>query len=118
MELLAPAGDWDALKAALAAGADAVYLGGKSFSARSQAANFDLPQLKEAAELLHLHRRKIYVTVNTLLADSELPDALEFLTELYNLGIRRDCSGPRADPPGSKIFAKFGAARQHPNDRS
>ena len=86
-ELLAPAGDWDALQAGLAAGADAIYLGGKSFSARQSAANFDLEQLKAAAVLLHLHRRRIYVTVNTLIGEAELPAALDYLAELYNLGV-------------------------------
>lgn len=87
LELLAPAGDWNALKAGLAAGADAIYLGGKSFSARQSASNFDRTQLQEAADLIHLQRRKIYVTVNTLIRESELPEAMEFLAELYNIGI-------------------------------
>lgn len=87
MELLAPAGEWESLQAALAAGADAVYLGGKTFSARQSAANFDGEQLKMAADLVHLHGKKIYVTVNTLIHDKEMPAALDFLTELYHLGI-------------------------------
>ncbi len=87
MELLAPAGDWEALLAALAAGADSVYLGGKAFSARQYASNFDLVRLKQAAELLHLHGKKIYVTVNTLISDNEMPEAIGFLTDLYNTGI-------------------------------
>ncbi len=87
LELLSPAGDWDALLAALAAGADAVYLGGKLFNARQNAANFDLQQLKEAADLLHLHQKKIYITVNTLAAENELSEALEYLCQLYNLGV-------------------------------
>lgn len=87
MELLAPAGDWEALLAALAAGADSIYLGGKEFSARQYASNFDLAKLKEATDLLHLHGKKIYVTVNTLISDTEMPEAVGFLTELYNMGI-------------------------------
>jgi putative protease len=87
MELLAPAGDWDSLLAGIAAGADAVYLGGKVFNARQNAANFGLEQLKAATELLHLHDKKIYVTVNTLIAESELAEALEYLNQLYNLGV-------------------------------
>lgn len=86
MELLAPAGDWESMLAALAAGADAVYLGGQSFSARQFASNFDLERLEAAANLWHLHRRKIYVTVNTLIKDAELQSALDYLTALYNLG--------------------------------
>lgn len=87
MELLAPAGDWDAFLAGLAAGADAIYLGGKAFSARQSAANFDLTQLQEAADLLHLHGKKLYVTVNTLINDTEMENALDYLADLYNLGI-------------------------------
>jgi putative protease len=87
MELLAPAGSWETLMAALAGGADAVYLGGKTFSARQYANNFDLPQLEKAVRLLHLHRRKLFVTVNTLISDAEMDDALEFIRVLYNMGV-------------------------------
>lgn len=87
LELLAPAGDWDALLAALSAGADAVYLGGKAFSARQYASNFDLPQLEKAVELFHLHGRKLYVTVNTLIADSEMAEAIRFVSDLYQIGV-------------------------------
>ena len=87
LELLAPAGDWDALLAALAAGADAVYLGGKLFNARQNAANFDLEHLQEATDLLHLHGKKIYITVNTLVAEKEISSVLEYLYQLYNIGV-------------------------------
>ncbi|HOP73868.1 MAG TPA: DUF3656 domain-containing protein [Bacillota bacterium] len=87
MELLAPAGDWEAFRAALAAGADAVYLGGKMFNARQSAANFDLDQLKKAADLLHLHGKKLYITVNTLINDNEMAAALDYLAELYRLSV-------------------------------
>ena len=87
MELLAPAGDWDGLLAALAGGADAVYLGSKAFSARQYASNFDMEHLKQAADLLHLHRKKIYVTVNTLISDAEMSQAIDLLGEIYNIGI-------------------------------
>ncbi|HYH02896.1 MAG TPA: U32 family peptidase [Bacillota bacterium] len=87
LELLAPAGDREALLAAVAAGADAVYLGGKLFNARRSATNFDGEQLRTAVELLHLHNKKLYVTVNTLIRDDELNAALDYLAELYNLGV-------------------------------
>ena len=87
MELLAPAGDWDALLAGLAGGADAIYLGGSGFSARQYATNFDLPQLEAATNLLHLHGKKIFVTVNTLINDQEVAPALEYLADLWNLGV-------------------------------
>lgn len=86
-ELLAPAGDWDSLIAGLAAGADAVYLGGKLFSARQSAVNFDPAELRKACDLLHLQGKKIYVTVNTLINDSELEDAFRYLQEIYNIGV-------------------------------
>ncbi|MCL6588353.1 MAG: U32 family peptidase [Firmicutes bacterium] len=75
------------MKAAIAAGADAVYLGGKEFSARQYAANFDLAALQAATDFIHLHGKKIYVAVNTLIASSEMEKALSYLSALYNLGI-------------------------------
>ena len=87
MELLAPAGDWEALLAALAGGADAVYLGSKAFSARQYASNFDRDRLQQATDLLHLHHKKIYVTVNTLISDTEMPEALKLLEYIYNIGV-------------------------------
>ena len=62
-EILAPAGSEESLLAALRCGADAVYVGGKLFSARQNAANFDLPQLQHAVELCHLYGAKLYLTV-------------------------------------------------------
>lgn len=87
MELLAPAGDWDAMVAAINAGADAVYLGGKDFNARQSAANFDRESLKKAVEYLHLRGRRLYVTFNTLVAQHELADALEYAAFLRNIGV-------------------------------
>ena len=85
-ELLAPAGSPDALKAAVAAGADAVYLSGRRFGARKFAQNFDESELEKAIEYAHLHRVKVYVTVNTLIRDGELPDAARYLVKLYEMG--------------------------------
>ncbi|MFB3764279.1 MAG: DUF3656 domain-containing protein [Methanotrichaceae archaeon] len=85
-ELLAPAGSPDALKAAIAAGADAVYLGGIRFGARKFAQNFDELQLEKAIEYAHLHRVKVYVAVNTLIRDDELSDAARYLIKLYEMG--------------------------------
>ena len=87
VELLAPAGDWEALKAGVAGGADAFYLGGKLFSARQNAANFDLEDLAKVADYLHLRGRKMYVTVNTLIKEDELEPALEYIAALYELGV-------------------------------
>ena len=87
LELLAPAGNWDALVAALENGADAVYLGGKAFSARQFADNLTLDMIKKAVEYAHLRDAKIYVTVNTLLHSRELNEVLDYVFELYNLDV-------------------------------
>jgi len=86
-ELLAPAGSLDALKAAVENGADAVYMGGKEFSARAYAANFERDEMEEAVKYAHARGVKIYITVNTLLNDVEIWDALKYLHWLYNIGI-------------------------------
>lgn len=86
MELLAPAGSPDALRAAVEHGADAVYLGGRAFSARASAVNFDDDQLQEALDYCHVRGVKVYVTVNTLLNDNELAEALGYLEKLYLWG--------------------------------
>lgn len=85
-ELLAPAGAWEALVAAVENGADAVYLGGKSYNARESAGNFDDQELIRAIEFAHVRGVKLYVTVNTLLADQELPGAARFLHFLQRAG--------------------------------
>ncbi|MBI5680047.1 MAG: U32 family peptidase [Methanobacterium sp.] len=86
-ELLAPAGSMDALKAAVNAGADAVYIAGKQFGARHYASNFSNEELKEATCYAHLRGVKIHVTVNTLVNDYELKKLAEYLIFLYKIGI-------------------------------
>ena len=76
VELLAPAGNMDCLKAAVNYGADAVYFGGTSFSARAFAGNFDHENIKEAVKYCHLRGVKLYMTINTLLSENELENAL------------------------------------------
>lgn len=85
-ELLAPAGDWEALVAAVQNGADAVYLGGKLFNARQGAANFDHEELQRAVDYAHIRGVKVYVTVNILLSDEELEEAVRFLHFLQQAG--------------------------------
>lgn len=85
-ELLAPAGSLDALKAAIAGGADAVYFGGGDFNARINAKNFTNEELKQAIELLHSCGRKAYITLNTLVHDRELNDYLRFAEFVYQAG--------------------------------
>ncbi|MCX6651558.1 MAG: U32 family peptidase [Methanomassiliicoccales archaeon] len=86
MELLAPVGTQEALKAAMAGGADAVYLGGKDFGARHFASNFDDHQLAGAIKMTHDRGMRTYVTVNTLIKESEVPAALSFVEMLDTLG--------------------------------
>ena len=85
-QLLAPAGSPAALAAAIAGGADAVYLSGKRFGARKFAANFDEPALALAIDYAHLAGVKVYVTVNTLIRENELHDAAVYLLRLYEMG--------------------------------
>ena len=73
-EILAPAGGWESLEAAVRSGANAVYLGGKSLNARRGAANFDEAQLKEAVSFCHVRNAKVYVTLNTVVFDKELAE--------------------------------------------
>ncbi len=86
-ELLAPAGNFEALLAAIEAGADAVYLGGKSFGARAFAENFDLELLKKAVEYAHLNGVKLFVTVNTLVYDREFDSLSDYIKDLYEIGV-------------------------------
>ncbi|MDF0590705.1 U32 family peptidase [Candidatus Methanocrinis natronophilus] len=85
-ELLAPAGSWDGLLAALDAGADAVYLAGKRFGARRGAENFDDQQLAKAIDLAHLRGVRVYVAVNTLIPEAEVGEVAERLLALYGMG--------------------------------
>lgn len=87
IELLAPAGSYDAFIAAVENGADAVYLGGKLFNARANASNFGIDELKKIIEYAHLRNVKIHITMNTLLDDSEISDALSFAYDIYSLGV-------------------------------
>ncbi|MGL4483585.1 MAG: peptidase U32 family protein [Anaerovoracaceae bacterium] len=86
-ELLSPAGSMEALKAAVENGADAVYLGGTAFNARINANNFELKEIKEAIDYAHLRDVKVYLTMNTLLLDEELPEAIYFIAAVYAFGI-------------------------------
>jgi putative protease len=85
-ELLAPAGGWESFIAAVQNGADAVYLGGRMFSARRKAVNFENQEIARAIEYAHIRGVKVYVTVNILIADREMEEAAGFLLYLYNAG--------------------------------
>ncbi|RDC50793.1 U32 family peptidase, partial [Acinetobacter sp. RIT592] len=86
-ELLAPVGSFDALKAAVQNGANAVYLGGKEFSARASANNFDREELKEAVKYAHIRNVKVFVTANTLIKQYEIDDFLNYIKYLYDIDV-------------------------------
>lgn len=87
VELLAPAGNWETLVAAIDAGADAIYLGGKHFNMRmlKSDANFDNEMLKKAVEYAHAHEVMLYITINNLISDEEIPELEEYLTYLNEI---------------------------------
>ncbi|MDO4863376.1 MAG: DUF3656 domain-containing protein [Ruminococcus sp.] len=86
-EILAPAGSPEALRAALRAGADAVYVGGKRFSARSSAANFSDEELAEALRLCHSYGARLYLAVNTIISDDEAESFGEYIRSTSALGV-------------------------------
>ncbi len=87
VELLAPAGDYACFMAAINAGADAVYLGGTKFGARAYANNFSKEEIVEALRVAHLFHKKIYLTVNTLVKESEMPELVPYIAPLYEAGL-------------------------------
>lgn len=87
VELLAPAGSYEGMKAAFLAGADAVYLGGTRFGARAYAHNLEEEELKQAINYAHLRGKKLYLTVNTLLKDWEMEELYDYLLPLYREGL-------------------------------
>ena len=87
-EILAPAGSMEGLKAAIAAGCNAVYIGGNRFGARAFANNLDQDEMLEAIAYCHLHDVKLYMTVNTVLKDREIKEALfSYLRPYYEAGL-------------------------------
>lgn len=86
LEILAPAGSREAFLAAVNSGADAVYLAAKSFGARAYASNFELDELAGLLRWAHLRGVAVYLAMNTLLTDDELPEALALAVQLHNLG--------------------------------
>lgn len=88
VEILAPAGSMECLKAAVAAGADAVYTGGAHFGARACAHNLTEEELLEAIDYVHLHGRRLYLTVNTLIKDREMERQMyDYLLPYYRQGL-------------------------------
>ena len=84
-EILAPAGSFDALIAAVRCGANAVYLGGKTLNARRNASNFSDEELKKAVDYCHKRNVKVYITLNTLVSDGELETAYDAIKRACDL---------------------------------
>lgn len=88
IELLSPAGSYEGFEAAIGAGADAVYAGGAAFGARAYAKNFNQEELIRAIETAHIHGKKLYLTVNTLVKNREMQEQLfEYLLPYYEAGL-------------------------------
>ena len=87
IELLSPVGDFECLKAAVQNGANAVYLGSSEFNARYSAKNFNLEELEQAINYAHLRNVKVFLTLNTLIKNDELEDAIDLATKAYEFGI-------------------------------
>lgn len=87
VELLAPAGNAEAFYGAIHAGADAVYLGGNRFGARAYAENFSEEELVACIRYAHLFGRRVYLTVNTLVKESEFSEIYEYLEPYYRAGL-------------------------------
>ena len=86
-ELLAPAGDYGCFRAALKAGADAVYIGGQEYGARAYAGNFSRDEVLSALDEAHFYGKKIYLTVNTLMKQEELDRLADFIAPFYEAGL-------------------------------
>lgn len=86
-ELLAPAGSLEKLKIAFMYGADAVFIGGKKFSLRARASNFDIPQIKEACDFAHALNKKVYVTTNIIPHNDNIVGLSDYLKELEEAGV-------------------------------
>jgi len=106
-ELLAPAGDWEKLKYALAYGADAVYLGGQAFGLRAYAGNFSLEEMKKAVHWTHALGKKIYITVNIFAHESDFEELAAYLKQLEGLGV----DGAVVSDPGIIALAREVAPR-------
>jgi putative protease len=86
-ELLAPAGSYESMKAAVSAGADAVYIGGSRFGARAYADNLGEEEMLRAIDYAHLYGVSLYMTVNTLVKEKELSDLFDYLNPYYKQGL-------------------------------
>lgn len=118
LELLAPAGSMESVTAAVQNGADAVYLGYGDFNARRNAKNFTHEEAAAAVSYCHLRGAKVFLTLNTLLTDRELPGAARVAEEINEMGVDavivQDLGVARDAAPGGPRPA---SPRLHPDDR-
>lgn len=87
VELLSPAGDLERLKVTLLYGADAVYIGGKKYSLRANATNFDLDEIKEGVEFAHKLNKRVHFTLNIAFHEKDLDDLYEYIDDVVNCGV-------------------------------
>ncbi len=87
VELLSPAGDFDCVRAAVQNGANAIYLGASSFSARASAKNFALDELKNVIDYAHIRNVKVHLALNTLIKNDEFCDAIHIAEKAYEFGV-------------------------------
>ena len=86
-ELLSPAGNMESVRAAVNNGCDAVYIGGKNFSARAYAGNFDIDEIEQVCDYCHLRNVKVYAAVNTIYKNEELKSLLSYVSSLSRIGV-------------------------------
>lgn len=108
-ELLAPAGNMECLRTAAYFGADAVYVAGKSYGLRAFADNFGYDELAEAVSFLHGMGKKLYVTVNVLMRNADLPGLPEHLEKLHEIGV----DAVIVSDPAAVVFAKQAGIEVH-----
>lgn len=87
IELLAPAGDFNCVRAAVQNGADAIYVGASSYSARASASNFTIEELRQVIEYAHIRDVKVHLALNTLIKNNEFLDAISIAEKAYEYGI-------------------------------
>lgn len=108
IELLAPAGDLERLKIAVLYGADAVYVGGKQFSLRSRASNFELADIAEGVRFAKEHHAHVHVTVNMLPHEEDLDGLVEYLQELEKIGVTAViCASPYIAQTAKRVAPKL-----------
>lgn len=118
VEILAPAGSYESMVAAVNAGADAVYIGGSRFGARAYANNLDEETMVKAIDFMHIHGCRIYMTVNTLVKEKEMWDLYSYLKPYYEAGLDavlvQDMGATHLYP---ETLSGSAGAYQYPDDR-